>query len=703
VTTFATTRALAKVAGRDKITVDGVDVTDFRDKHTPFPTLSLAEPFAYGAIVLTFPQIHATFEADNFGTGELSWVREGARVVISREFDSGPDVIDYVGVVLSVPVDGRALNLEVGGEFSGRAASLEMKTPLARSMIDVGHWAQQAILAANLSFVDGYGPTTGIKIAPQGGQSLLAWTQYVCTMSQDDDGTQRALMPSTWGARTWTFAEKDTTTVDLTGFPDDARVALRVTRDATEQPNVWYGSGISPEGVRWQNSKYPGVFQGTPAPYPMSGGAPFGSGTTDADTINDDGISTLQINLEQRGYMPFATPPTSTYNAAMVKAVKLLQADARLSETGTMTTDAWDALFDLSVTGYDLNGAKIFPLISDPRVEKFIYSSTGAVIGRNPAFDPRVLRVERVIDFGPGVDKATGRAWCRGQQARALRKNWTGTIELGNGVGLWAGDHATPTGLTEANIVAQRDIRPGMNVRIPYFDNDTLFHIAGVEQRADGATLTVDTQARDLMELREIIDRNRESRRDVRREWMSQNRPGKHSGNMVVRDEHFGILHNDVTLHGNRWNVIPFIVGQSGQVNRVKIHLVNDQAAFAVAAFATRVTERRLNRRVGNPLTVTGGESAWEKASLQDWFDNRVLLYSAGDENQPCGYFPRRFKNDSGNATGAPITGRHFDDEPWPYECAPGTAAIIYVAIWPDRDCTLKRGQILWPQLDDAV
>jgi hypothetical protein len=53
--------------------------------------------------------------------------------------------------------------------------------------------------------------------------------------------------------------------------------------------------------------------------------------------------------------------------------------------------------------------------------------------------------------------------------------------------------------------------------------------------------------------------------------------------------------------------------------------------------------------------------------------------------------------------TDAPITGQHLDDATWPYICAAGSAVLIYMAIYPDRDCTLRRGQILWPQLDDIA
>lgn len=241
-----------------------------------------------------------------------------------------------------------------------------------------------------------------------------------------------------------------------------------------------------------------------------------------------------------------------------------------------------------------------------------------------------------------------------------------------------------------------------MNVWVPYFDGGTLFHISGVDVSVDRATATVDTQARDLMEVREIIERDASSRRDTRRAWLQANQPDKASGNMVMADENFGILSTNVDLVGDEWNVFPVVAGQHGQVNKIDLQTFNDEAEFAVAVFAKKVTPRRLQNRVGNPL-VEADESVWETGDLEDWWEDNVLLYAAGDGAQPCGYGRRRKVNDVGNPTGAPITGRFIDRATWPYVFAAGTKVLLYVAIYPDRNCKLRRGRILWAQLDDTV
>lgn len=698
---YATTRALSRLAGRTVVRVGGVDVSTVYGLHIPEPSYALTEPFGFGATTLLFPQVHAGYAA--LGSGDLAWAKAGNPVTISRVFGDGSETVDYVGEVASIGADGRALSVDVGGQFSGPASMLDEQNQMYRQSLDVGRYASLAAGRVGLSFSPWFGPVTGIKLTHAGGQSLLSWAQNLGAMSQDTAGVQRALMPTVWGGNVYGFAQKDYTTKHLTVLNDDARAVLTVTNDVSEAPNVIYGTGITPDGERITNAKWPGVFAGPAPTYPMAGNVDFGLGTTDAATVNGDGITVLYVKLRNEGYLAFEIENTGVYTTDFVAAVKRLQKDVGLTVTGTMTLTAWKRLFNSSYTGYTINGAGIFPLAFDTRVMEFLYDSIGNVVGRNPAYDPTVPRVERTYDFGSGITKAAMIAYAQGMLARsASLKNWTGTLRL-NQSGAFTGAHNDATGLTAADLMPFRDIRPGMNVWVPYFDGGTLFHIAGVDVTPDGATLTIDTQARDLLEVQAINDRDAESRRSPRREWMASNRAKQPTTGMVACDEGFGWLDRDVALTGNAWNVIPVIAGQSGQVNKVDIRLVNTPAEFVVAAFSQPMTRKRLQRNVGNPFT-TSGQSTWETSpNIQDWFDNDVILYAMGDGTQPCGYGKRRKLDDNGAATGAPLTGRLLDRSPWPYICAAHTAVIVFVAIYPDRDCTLKRGRILYPQLDDAA
>jgi len=710
VSTFAQTRAAAKTAGRNRYWIDGVDVSFFRDIPMLTPRFQLTEPFAYGPTNLQFPQIHAIFESNAFGqAGELSWVRKGAEVRIERVMPDDSVVTDYVGVVVSVEIMGRALNLNIGGQYSGRAALINKHQRAFRYVGDTGHLAGLAIFEELLFPMNPwYGPVTGVEMVDTGGgESLLSWASKVCAMSQDANGLQRTIMPETWGGAYWTFAQKDYTTKHCTIYLDDATAVPSLVDDAAEQPNAWYGNGVTPDGVKWRNAKYPGLQQGPTPAYPMAGGVSFGSGTTDADTITGDDITVLQIKLQQESYYGWTNPVTGAYNDDTVAAVKRLQADVHLAVTGVMTTTAWDRLWDIDATGWSLNGAKVFPLLEDPAVRVYDYSSNGSIVGVNDARDPRILRVERDIDFGAAITKPEAIDWCRGQQARADGKNWTGTIRL-NGFGVISGEHNpgdAPLVDDDPRILSNRDVRPGWNAWLPQFDGGALVHISGVDFDADGATLTVDSQARDLLEVAAVIARNADARRDIRREWFAANRPRRSSGAMISRDEFFGRLSQKVALDGNAWNLVPIVVGQQGQVNRVDIHLTGPATTFAVAFFATHVHRGELRQRIGDPLAaVADGADAWyERDRNNDWFDNRVLLYAAGTHEQPCGYWPRKHTNNAGVTTSAPVTGHWQDDASWPYIMDPYAPAVIWMAIYPSANTTLKAGQILWAQEDDTV
>lgn len=707
-TTYAETRGLEVDAGVDRIVIDGVDVTYFRDFAVPVPPYTLTEPFAYGSTSITFPQIHAGLE--RMGVGDLSWVRKSASVVFQRKAADGTLTTDYRGEVLAIGRQGRILTLDIGGQFAGRASQIEKVQPRFRKVVDVGHLINLVAQVCNIPATPHYGEDTGIELPDQGGMKQLAWAQQVCAMSQTADGKQRAFMPVTWGTGPWGFGFKDTTSIDCTLFNDDTRGAVDVSDDVTEQTNVFYGTGsyTADDGstVRWCNSKYPGLIQGTPPAYPIAGGANFGIGTTDADTITGDGIETLKIRLVESGYLSPLHVFTGVYDQAIYDAVAELKSDGSLSPNGTMTPNAWSALFDLDVTGTSFAGSRVHPIVADPATQKFLYSDSGFIIGRNPAYDPDVIPIERTIDFGPGVTPARARVWCRAQMKRAAGKNFAGTIRLAAGVAAFRGEWAADSSPTAADIMSGRDIRPGMNIWLPLFEGGTLFHISGCDVDADGVTLTVDTQARDLMELAQILDRNGESRRNIRREWNAANLPGRSSGAMVTRDEWFGRLRNKVFCKGGEWTIIPIIGGEEGQVSRTYLRTASTAAAFAAVVLNIEPTTDTLASHIGNPLaTLADGDVPWyeDTARLGDWFTKRTLLYAFGDAKQPGGYWPRKHTNDAGNTTTAPITGDWLDDQPWPYLCDVTNPGVLWLAFYPDRDTYLLRGQVFWAQEDDAV
>lgn len=713
---YALTRAAYKLAGRDRVLIDGVDRTFFRGAMTVWDEYQLTEPFGYGPTTLTFPKIHATLEQP--GVGELAFIRKGAEVRIQRvDRTTGAIIVtDYVGLMVSPRRSGRSLTVEVGGQFSGRAALVEKHQRAVRYVGDVGHLAQLCVGDVGLHMDPWNGPVTGVRMVDSGAnEPLLSWAETVCAMSLTTAGQQRSIMPLGWGGSLFGFNVKDRTTVDCTAWADDARVVVDLVDDLAEQTNVWFITGVTPEGVRIRNIKYPGLQQGPAPDYPIAGGADFGSGTVNGDTINDDGITVLQIKLQQMSYFGWDNPITGVYNDDTVAAVKRLQDDVNMTTVnGVMSETAWDRLWDITATGSSLNGAKPFPVVFDTRVMKYLYSANGSVIGLNPDYDASIPRVERTVDFGAGWTKQQMVDWCRGEQARiASGKNLVGTITL-NDFGVWAGDwdveDYAALNADPSKIMPFRDVRPGMNIKLANVDGGTLFHIAAATIQRSGmnasAILTVDTLARDAFEVATLLKRDADARRNLRREWRVSNRAGKPSGNMTPRDEFFGRLFQDVDLVGDDWNKpIEIPAGQQGQINKIVLQLVNSPQAFAYVLTGKKLTRAELRRRIPNPLAaVPDGEDAWwEQDKNADLFDDRILINAAGTHDQPCGYWPRKHTNAAGAATSAAVTGKWHYSNSVPYITGPYEPGMLFLSIYPAGDCTVEAGQVLWAQEDDVV
>ena len=706
---YPTARAIAKPAGRDRIIIGGRDVTRFRDYRTPTPRYTLTEPYAYGATSIQFPQIHATLEYGNPDVTDLGWVKKGARVAIQRVDEDDNVTTDYVGVVIAIGIFGRVLNLDIGGIVSGRANLIDRQPPKRRRERDIGRWTQLACQEINVPVTPALGPVTGVEIPDAGGMTLLSWLDQNSAQTTLS-GVQWALMPKVWGKNPWEFRAKNYTTKHLTLFTDDARVVVQLTDDASEQPNTWFASGVTPDGERWDGAKYPGYFEDEDPPdYPFADNRNFGIGTTDAETDNGDGVEVLKDKLVSMGYLPTGFGYQGIYDLNIYNAVAALKDDAGLSDNGTMTPAAWSALYDLDVTGYSGAGAEIYPFRQATAVRKWNYTPNGNLISRNDDYDPSVLRVDRTIDFGV-MEPSEARKQIQGQAARVAAKNLTGTIRL-NGIGAFRGEVAADDALTADDVMSYRDIRPGMNAWLPLVAGGTLVHISGVDVDDSGATLTVDTQARNMMEVAQIIARRRESRRDLRREWMVSNMGARPSGNMVSRDRQFGRRPTKIALRGDHWNTFPVVVGQSGTVSKTRIKLVSPATEFVVGIFSKKVTPKQLWRQLGNPFPVIGNPapitddsmSVWELDENSDWLDSKILLYAAGDETQPCGYGKHRKFNQQGDPTGATLTGLHIDDASWPYLCESGEDPVIWVAIYPLADCTLRPGRLLWALEDDVT
>lgn len=710
-TTFPTTRAVSADAGIDRVVVGGKDITWFRTAgvmgpHMPtqVPGYTLIEPFAYGASQpLTIPRTNSNF-GDRPGHGDLAWLKEGAHVKYQRvDTDGNVIATDYRGIITTLRATSREWVAEIDGELVGKANLIDRPPALLRRKFDIGQLVTFTMEGLGFKVSPRF-PVTNVHVVDPGGTTAAGSLSTWCALARTDDDNPYSIMPTTWGGSTWALAEKDTTTKHFTVFSDGARITLDLVDDLAEKPNTIFGSGVTPNGLRYRGAKYPGFFQGEPAPYPYSDtSTTFGVGTLNSDTDTGDGITVLARKLSRVGYLDDDLSRSDTFNNAMGRAVDLLKSDAGLTQDGTMNYAAWKALWNIDVVGYSPEGARIFPMAQNSKVQRFLYSSTGDVIGTNPDFVFGTVRVDRSIDFGI-CDEWMARAYARSLIVTPGARRWTGTITL-NSVSVFSGEHdeTDVADLTADDLMPARDIRPGMNAWLPYFDGGTLLHVAGVDVNGDTVTLTVSSAALDIFDLTQSLQRAADSKRNIYREWRQTLHGAKAPNNFTQRDKLFGVLDRDEPLVGRQWNVVPVIVGQSGSVSQALLKL-SLPTEFYFAVFAKDISPSWLDGHVGNPKHVNDdGSTPWENPDLDQYFENRDLILVEGQGGQPCGYYWRKGYFSDNTRTAAPLTGSFLSHATWTYATDPQGLPVVYVAIWPEDDCSLLEGRIFDALEDDVT
>lgn len=784
---------------RDRILIDGTDVTFYGGLRTPTPDFQLIEPLSYGVGTLRFleTQIHPLFT----NLSSISWLRKGARVLVQR-VDAADSVVatDYRGRVMAYDVSGPELTLDLGGLFSGPASVRDRPMPLVKRTEDVGYWTHAAFrrmrqpLDNDLDF--------GVDLISRGGmgQKYLDYVLEVCALAVNSDGKQLTIAYNET-AKKWKQQSKDSTTVNATVYFDGKQYAPDLRRDFAEEVNEVYATAYLSDGTKLLNSAWPGMQQQTPIPtYPMAGGAAFGEGTTNAQTANGDGIDVLINRLVVLGYLR-RDDQAGGFDFDVTLAVIDAQQDASRADVdpvGKVTTALWDWLWDLNATGYTTKEARVLPWAQNRAYREWNRSATGNLINRNPDYDASkaALTVSAYVNLGQVKSKSRARRFAR-TLLSGSETNWVGTLTLagaGGSMALINGTHVPGTPIAAADVVPARAIRPGWNLWAPQFQGGTTFHVSGVDVSNDGAEvrLMLDTRARDTMQIAGILERNRENRTSPARAFWSQRSSSVGKDIIMGHDEHFGVLGHKVHLSGGEWNVFALPAGDYGTVARVKMFTEDDPAEFSMLVFGREVWAPWLAYRMSDPLgtvnavgtvtvnvdtskqatltgptagagnyvirwgdgesttstsmsgrthtydsagnytirvtgpgsynatvtiTVTNGSATgpfngsanyltkvdsdwWADASVRDDFEDRGLLYATGSATNPCGYWPGRKIDDAGVATGHTLTGKWRDDASFAFR-AP--EVVFWVAVYPDRACTVDAGEILYVQREEGA
>ena len=672
--------------GQWRLLAGSTDVTRFRGVPATVGQYQLTEPYGYGPAVFSFPQITG-FEAGSHGTGALSWFDKGKPLRLVQVDAEGAIVRTIWRGFMSLITPGReGTEVQCDGEASGRLALRDKHAELFFWFKDASHLIYEAFRAARIPSSPTYGLDTGILIDERGRVgTLLSYCDELLALAQNDDGDQLTIMPDANGVYVQQW--KDRATVDATVFYGAHGIDLDVSTDLAEEPTTYYGSGRTPDGMLWVNGKYPGLQQGTIPAFP---------GTLELGDTGED-VEVLQLKLRGMGYLD-ADDAAGGFNAATVQAVKDLQDDAGLSQTGIVSEATWNALFNLADTGFSLKHARVHPLAQLSAVRLHNLTSNGSVIGWNDNYDPTRIEVDRTVDFGV-MRKKRARRWSQGELSRVQSgKNWAGTLTMTTDA--FAGDY-DHGGLSPAAL-SRLDLDAGMNIKVRDFDGDTLFHVSAitVTGTAQGfeARLAVDTKARDALTLAQIVERNRATRTWPARSWLNERRRTGANQQAIQWTEIGGLLDTKVVCSPNTWNVFPVVVGQSGSVAAIRVKVEDSACEFVVGITAKRTSRAWWVDKVGNPFSGNRWESEKVRAQIED---TRILLAAFGDNDQPGGYYPGRKTGDDGEATGDSLTGVLLDGagfDYWTFD-----QPVLWVAVYPKELCVIKPQQILWPTQESGM
>lgn len=620
---------------RFQIVVEGVDITYYLGAATPEPEWTETEPFGWGPATIRLPQLTVFHQMP-------AWARNGANVTIRLTPVPGSalssPVTVYEGIVTRVGdrQEGGVVTLECTGLLY--SADLQLRKPSFNTTpLDIGTAIPRALNGVvSRRYQKMAAVTTGIRTSVAGGNEplLTGWLANILATAVD-------------GKKQWTVALenrrpvlklKSTTSTDWTVRAGQAGVAVDLGSDAAEGVNCIYGSGVNPDGGRWRNAKYPNWKPDDTPPFPNW--APVRSirvGHRDSDTDSGTGVSDYQRKA--------GMPVTGYFSAANAAETKRQQRRMGILPDGIPGPQTWAATFATGSNTGSLDGAFQAPLAVATEVEPRLYGPDGDDLGPNPDYDPDVLRVERVINYGQGVTRAEGARNARSVLARDSDPGLAGTVTF---------DRVDPEQMH------RYQLRAGSNgVVRGHRGQDVRLHVAGVSKRGQTVTLTVDSKARDYPTLQAVLERDRQATDPARtarlrllQGQVSTDRPEYDAESPAGRIPRHAV-------HGGLWNVLRIPMGDHGRVVRTEFRTTGPAQRFSVAVFGKAVTANQLAARVGNPLTAS--ENPWDK-DLGDL----GLLQSYGWNKQPAGYWPGTYSNPDGESA-SPVTGRLVDDTSWDY------------------------------------
>jgi hypothetical protein len=685
--------------GTFRVIIDGTDVTRFRGVPCLIERYSLMEPFGCGPATVTFPQV-GPWEARS---GSLSWLAIGHDVDIVRLHANGTTkTVLWSGLIPSEGVKagpgGRSVTLTLIGDVW--AADLQIhKAPAYLPITDLGTLISRAFNREVVSRRIGKIAKvhTGIDCAKRGtsDQSVLQYVQELLgvygTTEDASDCWTVGRIPGT--PRSYRTVKKGLSAAATCTIRAGAYWDVDLTLDATETPNVIYGSGVNRDGYAWGGWVYPKGNSSTYKAYPLptSPLEVIDIGTTDGDTLTGTGVSDLQERLNDLGIRGVDVSVDGVYNASDASDVRVVQDHFGLLIDGIVGPQTWAAVFPQYATD-TLDGAFRLPLAIKSAVKPRNWYPDGRDAGANSAYDPDALRVEVDRKYEAGISKKEARVSARAELAKAPTPGLVGTIALPVDP-----PECSRWDLTEGIRVTVQGIRGG---------NKTL-HVCGVEVRppqsatdTGSVTLTVDEYARDLLTVAAIRARDAETREDPVRLPARKLRRSKVTADSVVPfdGESCGGVIRKTALIAGLWVYLDVPVSQSGRVAKVILTTV-PASKFSVAFFGdVTVTPEQMIKYVGsNPLAERkSGLGPYD--SLAEDYPGLGFIQGIGGPGQAAGYDAGYEDSPYNPGTSTDLTGHLHSTAAWEY--ASSRPPFIRVYFWAKTSCTIS-GRI-WPAPMDA-
>lgn len=631
-----------------RLIIEGQDVTTYLDLEVGSFAYTRSQPYGPRSARIDLPQITPWRNVP-------SWAKAGANVSIQYLTIGTNQVLSaWEGVVTGTSVNDKTgkWGLDCTGVMFCSDFQLRKPTPMTAPQ-DIGGLIPSLVNGAVARRTEPMAKlVTGIKRSVSGGWEpvLTGFTQQLLATALKD-GRQWTVDCE---VRTPVLRRKDITTVDIDVRFGQRGIVFDLTRDSTDAVNAIYGEGISTNGGRWANWKYPNWKSDDTPLYPLAPSVVFKIGLKDSQTNSGRGVSDAQAKLGR--------PVTGTWNRGDVTTLRRAQERAGITVDGVLGPQSWAAIFDTGANTGSLNGAFIAPLAVSSKVQPYRYGPDGDKLGTNPNFNPNILRIEDKIDFGEGYSKADARPIAREMLARSTAAGWVGTVTF----------TMDPPQKSRFRIVEDDNIRAR-----DVHGQDLMLHVAQVDVANETVRVTVDSKARDYPTVQSIINANRNAT-DPAKAAVRRLVQGKVATDRATYDaESPGGRMPRHAVNGGYWDVRRIPLGAFGSVVRTSWYTDNP-TKFCLAVFGTKITANKLLSVVGNPLTAT--DNPWEDDDL----DKLGMLMAWGWKEQPLGYWPKTYSKPSGT-TSASVTGRFVDDASW--EWASASSPWVWVAMMTANDC----------------